>query len=52
MAYARILFMLITIPTVIYWVMCILQIVDIIRFTEHEIEIPKFLIPFYYLFKK
>lgn len=50
----RIFIVLVLICTVIYYLFCFLQIFEIVRFTDDdvEVEIPQMFIPFYYLLKK
>ena len=50
----RIFIVLVLLCTVIYYFFCFLQIFEIIRFTDDdvEVEIPQMFIPFYYLLKK
>lgn len=50
----RIFIVLVLLCTVIYYLFCFLQIFEIIRFTDDdvEVEIPQMFIPFYYLLKK
>lgn len=50
----RIFIGLVLLCTLIYYLFCFLQIFEIIRFTDDdvEVEIPQMFIPFYYLLKK
>lgn len=50
----RIFIAILLISTVIYYIFCFLQIFNIIRFTDDDVEIdvPQMFIPFYYIIKK
>jgi hypothetical protein len=45
---------LLVIAAMLYYIVCLLEIFRVIKFTpaHMSIESPKFLIPFYYFFKK
>lgn len=50
----RIFIAILLISTVIYYIFCFLQIFNVIRFTDDDVEIdvPQMFIPFYYIVKK
>ena len=50
----RIFIAILLISTVIYYIFCFLQIFNVIRFTDDDVEIdvPQMFIPFYYIIKK
>ena len=54
MAIFKLFSILLVIAALLYYVVCVLEILKIIKFTpaHMSIESPKFLIPFYYFFKK
>lgn len=51
MIYAKLLSLVVIPLAVVYYIMCILQLFGVIRFTRTRIEFPRVLIPFYYFFK-
>ena len=48
MIYARLLSMTLITLAAVYYLLCVLQLFGVIRFTKAEIQFPKVLIPFYY----
>lgn len=51
MIYARLLSICIIPLAAIYYILCVLQLFGVVKFTKNEIRFPKVLIPFYYFFK-
>lgn len=51
MVYARLLSLALIPLAGVYYLLCILQLFGLIRFTKARIEFPRVLIPFYYFFK-
>lgn len=51
MIYARLLSLALIPLAGVYYLLCILQLFGLIRFTRTRIEFPRVLIPFYYFFK-
>ncbi len=51
MIYARLLSLALIPLAAVYYLLCILQLFGLIRFTRTRIEFPRVLIPFYYFFK-
>ena len=51
MIYARLLSLCIIPLAAIYYLLCVLQLFGVARFTKSEIRFPKVLIPFYYFIK-
>ena len=48
MIYARLLSLTLIPLAAVYYLLCILQLFGVIRFTRVDIKFPKVLIPFYY----
>lgn len=48
MIYARLLSMTLIPLAAVYYLLCVLQLFGVIRFTKADITFPKVLIPFYY----
>lgn len=52
MVYARLLSMTLIPLAAVYYLLCVLQLFGVIRFTKAEIKFPIALIPFYYFIYK
>jgi len=48
MIYARLLSMTLIPLAAVYYLLCVLQLFGVIRFTKADIRFPRVLIPFYY----
>ena len=51
MIYARLLSLAVIPLAVVYYILAVLQLWGLIKFTKAKITFPKVLIPFYYFFK-
>lgn len=52
MIYARLLSLTLIPLAAVYYLLCVLQLFGVIRFTRADIRFPKVLIPFYYFIYK